>query len=728
MAPEIFSAKNCGYSFSVDWWTTGCLLFEFLVGFPPFHTPNGNTMHVIKKILSTEIQFPNFVKPDAKDMVNCLCQKNPHNRMGCQKAGPSAIREHAFFRDVDFVRVFHKQLPAPHKPTSKDDKRFYTGRPVPKNVIRISKTMRYNTILASPSASASPFSLGLASSLRLVAFACLGGIGGLFAWRSCRRGPLRLRDVGAPPPRRVRAPAGACAPSSGAAPRRFPDGAALQLLLLLVILDRVRVLHQILAEKFDRIAGLLLHNLGHSRCECRAYLVNQVLSLSGGFRVRLPRLRLVVTMASAAADNAPLNGQQQQQYELQDDASPDPTAEEPSVDFSSAGPTASVTYRRTKGRPSGPSMRTQNRSQQEQPLLESEEIAPDSPDAKSGGSNRGGYRTLMLLNVASLRADEQFTSSSRENLLEAADDNDEEDKNRPLVDGDIVGVAMSENGLAFLIFKDSPDILRLDTRSATAGGNLPGTAKACKVLQIRLRQGVKLHPTDVKVYKERLFVCGRLTRKIGEKSVALSAVARCNLDGVVELASKELPEPRFLGFDIDPTDDQLVVASPMPDGHGSQVFKMSSDFKEKKFKIQLGTRGDSWHRPEFVACIGGSSRCAGWLCSSPPVPVAWQLVSVWKFEGLQPGRLLALQSPNNSLGRLLMLSRDRGNIYSVSEEFGCFPLTHPASEGGQAFTAFCSLNERPAAVSSNGDTTTASATTIDILAATKDSLYLLQAS
>ncbi|PAA47775.1 hypothetical protein BOX15_Mlig031372g3 [Macrostomum lignano] len=148
MAPEIFSAKNCGYSFSVDWWTTGCLLFEFLVGFPPFHTPNGNTMHVIKKILSTEIQFPNFVKPDAKDMVNCLCQKNPHNRMGCQKAGPSAIREHAFFQDVDFVRVFHKQLPAPHKPTSKDDKRFYTGRPVPKNVIRISKTMRYNTMFA----------------------------------------------------------------------------------------------------------------------------------------------------------------------------------------------------------------------------------------------------------------------------------------------------------------------------------------------------------------------------------------------------------------------------------------------------------------------------------------------------------------------------------------------------------------------------------------------------
>uniref|UniRef100_A0A1I8FD18 Protein kinase domain-containing protein n=1 Tax=Macrostomum lignano TaxID=282301 RepID=A0A1I8FD18_9PLAT len=56
--------------------------------------------------------------------------------------------EHAFFQDVDFVRVFHKQLPAPHKPTSKDDKRFYTGRPVPKNVIRISKTMRYNTMFA----------------------------------------------------------------------------------------------------------------------------------------------------------------------------------------------------------------------------------------------------------------------------------------------------------------------------------------------------------------------------------------------------------------------------------------------------------------------------------------------------------------------------------------------------------------------------------------------------
>ncbi|PAA46433.1 hypothetical protein BOX15_Mlig010466g1 [Macrostomum lignano] len=146
MAPEIFSAKNCGYSFSVDWWTTGCLLYEFMVGFPPFHTPDGNTMNVIKKIMTSEVQFPNFIKPDAKDLVSCLCQKNPHKRLGCQKTGAAAIREHPFFQDIDFVRVFHRQLPAPHKPTSKDDKTFYTGRPVPKNVIKISRTMRFNTM------------------------------------------------------------------------------------------------------------------------------------------------------------------------------------------------------------------------------------------------------------------------------------------------------------------------------------------------------------------------------------------------------------------------------------------------------------------------------------------------------------------------------------------------------------------------------------------------------
>ena len=38
MAPEILANK--GYDFGVDYWGLGCILFEFLAGYPPFTAPN----------------------------------------------------------------------------------------------------------------------------------------------------------------------------------------------------------------------------------------------------------------------------------------------------------------------------------------------------------------------------------------------------------------------------------------------------------------------------------------------------------------------------------------------------------------------------------------------------------------------------------------------------------------------------------------------------------------
>lgn len=35
MAPEVFS-KGAGYSFSYDLWSLGCLMYELVVGSPPF--------------------------------------------------------------------------------------------------------------------------------------------------------------------------------------------------------------------------------------------------------------------------------------------------------------------------------------------------------------------------------------------------------------------------------------------------------------------------------------------------------------------------------------------------------------------------------------------------------------------------------------------------------------------------------------------------------------------
>lgn len=62
MAPEVLRAKP--YTYSVDYWSLGCILFEFLAGFPPFtgETPE-ETWTNLKK-WTTVLARPHYDKPE----------------------------------------------------------------------------------------------------------------------------------------------------------------------------------------------------------------------------------------------------------------------------------------------------------------------------------------------------------------------------------------------------------------------------------------------------------------------------------------------------------------------------------------------------------------------------------------------------------------------------------------------------------------------------------------
>jgi serum/glucocorticoid-regulated kinase 2 len=53
LAPELL--LNKGYTMVVDWWTLGVLLFEMLVGIPPFYSENTNEMY--HKILNSPLRY-----------------------------------------------------------------------------------------------------------------------------------------------------------------------------------------------------------------------------------------------------------------------------------------------------------------------------------------------------------------------------------------------------------------------------------------------------------------------------------------------------------------------------------------------------------------------------------------------------------------------------------------------------------------------------------------------
>ena len=67
LAPEILQSK--GHGKGVDWWALGILIYEMLVGYPPFY--DENPLGIYEKILASHPEFPRFVDPTSKYVWHC---------------------------------------------------------------------------------------------------------------------------------------------------------------------------------------------------------------------------------------------------------------------------------------------------------------------------------------------------------------------------------------------------------------------------------------------------------------------------------------------------------------------------------------------------------------------------------------------------------------------------------------------------------------------------------
>ncbi|XP_028997842.1 serine/threonine-protein kinase LATS1 [Betta splendens] len=113
IAPEVL--LRTGYTQLCDWWSVGVILYEMVVGQPPFlaTTPLETQLKVINWKSTLHIQPAAKLSPEASDLIVKLC-RGPEDRLG--KNGADEIKAHPFFKATDFSSDLRQQV-APYIPT-----------------------------------------------------------------------------------------------------------------------------------------------------------------------------------------------------------------------------------------------------------------------------------------------------------------------------------------------------------------------------------------------------------------------------------------------------------------------------------------------------------------------------------------------------------------------------------------------------------------------------------
>ena len=116
LAPEVIF--KMGHGKPVDWWAIGCIIYELLVGIPPFYCKTKEEL--FEKIKFGKIKYPIYVSDTSQDIISKLMLKNPGRRLGT-KNGAAEIKEHEFFKGLNWEALFEKKVLAPFIPLIQEE-------------------------------------------------------------------------------------------------------------------------------------------------------------------------------------------------------------------------------------------------------------------------------------------------------------------------------------------------------------------------------------------------------------------------------------------------------------------------------------------------------------------------------------------------------------------------------------------------------------------------------
>ncbi|XP_062325602.1 protein kinase C, delta b [Osmerus eperlanus] len=128
IAPEILLGQK--YTFSVDWWSFGVLVYEMLIGQSPFQGDDEDEL--FESIRMDTPHYPRWITKEAKDLLEKLFERDPSRRLGVV----GNIRGHSFFKTLNWPALERRELDPPFKPKVKSpndcsnfDREFLNEKP-----------------------------------------------------------------------------------------------------------------------------------------------------------------------------------------------------------------------------------------------------------------------------------------------------------------------------------------------------------------------------------------------------------------------------------------------------------------------------------------------------------------------------------------------------------------------------------------------------------------------
>lgn len=109
LAPEI--VNKSGHGRPVDWYLLGALLYEMLVGIPPYFHKDKDKL--LLNIEGGPLVVPSHVPPDALDLIAALLDRDPNERLGAGPGDSEEIKSHPFFAPVDWGKALRRELQPP---------------------------------------------------------------------------------------------------------------------------------------------------------------------------------------------------------------------------------------------------------------------------------------------------------------------------------------------------------------------------------------------------------------------------------------------------------------------------------------------------------------------------------------------------------------------------------------------------------------------------------------